>query len=110
MVLKLRVYKSHNNPLNYFGSFVLLGTLVAFFGFHSLAGERGLLVLDNLDRKIASAQEHLYLLEKKNAEIEATEIKQKIRLVRERIDNRYGANVPKNMVIDSTEEQIELEK
>ena len=71
MDLKLRVYKSHNNPLNYFGSFVLLGTLVAFFGFHSLAGERGLLVLDNLDRKIASAQEHLYLLEKKNAEIEA---------------------------------------
>ena len=28
-------------------------------------------MLDNLDRKIASAQEHLYLLEKKNAEIEA---------------------------------------
>ena len=64
MGLKLRVNKSHNNPLNYFGSFVILGTLVAFFGFHSLAGERGLLVLDNLDRKIASAQEHLYLLEK----------------------------------------------
>jgi len=45
----------------------------------------------------------------KNAELEATEIQQRIRLVRERIDDRYGANVPKNMVIDSTEEQIELD-
>ncbi len=45
----------------------------------------------------------------KNSELEASEIQQRIRLVQERIDDRYGANIPKNMVIDSTEEQIELD-
>ncbi len=68
---KMRVNKLHNRPLTYFGSFMLLGTLVAFFGFHSLTGERGLLMRDNLDREIASAQEYLYLLQKKNSELEA---------------------------------------
>ena len=67
----MRVNKLHNRPLTYFGSFMLLGTLVAFFGFHSLTGERGLLMRDNLDREIASAQEYLYLLQKKNSELEA---------------------------------------
>ena len=67
----MRVNKLHNRPLTYFGSFMLLGTLVAFFGFHSLTGERGLLIRDNLDREIASAQEYLYLLQKKNSELEA---------------------------------------
>ena len=66
----MRVNKLHNRPLTYFGSFMLLGTLVAFFGFHSLTGERGLLMRDNLDREIASAQEYLYLLQKKNSELE----------------------------------------
>ncbi len=45
----------------------------------------------------------------KNAELEATEIQQRIILVRDRIDDRYGTNIPKNLVIDSTEEQIELD-
>ncbi len=67
----MRVNKLHNRPLTYFGSFMLLGTLVAFFGFHSLTGERGLLMRDNLDREIASAQEYLHLLQKKNSELEA---------------------------------------
>ena len=67
----MRVNKLHNRPLTYFGSFMLLGTLVAFFGFHSLTGERGLLMRDDLDREIASAQEYLYLLQKKNSELEA---------------------------------------
>ena len=67
----MRANKFHNRPLTYFGSFILLGTLVAFFGFHSLTGERGLLMRDNLDREIASAQEHLYLLKKKNEQIQA---------------------------------------
>ena len=61
----------HNRPLTYFGSFMLLGTLIAFFGFHSLTGERGLLMRDNLDREITSAQEHLYLLKKKNTQLQA---------------------------------------
>ena len=66
----MRANKFHHRPLTYFGSFMLLGTLVAFFGFHSLTGERGLLMRDNLDREIASAQEHLYLLKKKNEQIQ----------------------------------------
>ena len=67
----MRSNKIHNRPLTYFGSFMLLGTLVAFFGFHSLTGERGLLMRDNLDREIESAKEHLYLLKKKNAKLQA---------------------------------------
>ncbi len=50
---------------------MLLGTLIAFFGFHSLTGERGLLMRDNLDREIAAAQEHLQLLTKENAQLES---------------------------------------
>ncbi len=50
---------------------MLLGTLIAFFGFHSLTGERGLLMRDNLDREIAAAQEHLQLLKKENAQLES---------------------------------------
>mgnify|MGYP002060505040 FL=1 len=49
---------------------MLLGTLIAFFGFHSLTGERGLLMRDNLDREIAAAQEHLQLLKKENTQLE----------------------------------------
>ena len=60
-----------NRPLTYLGSFMLLGTLVAFFGFHSLTGERGFLMRDNLDRQIAAAQEHLLLLKKENSELES---------------------------------------
>ena len=48
---------------------MLLGTLIAFFGFHSLTGERGLLMRDNLDREIAAAQEHLQLLKKENTQL-----------------------------------------
>ena len=50
---------------------MLLGTLIAFFGFHSLTGERGLLMRDNLDRDIAAAQEHLQLLKKENTQLES---------------------------------------
>jgi cell division protein FtsB len=50
---------------------MLLGTLIAFFGFHSLTGERGLLMRDNLDREIAAAQEHLQLLKKENTQLES---------------------------------------
>ena len=60
-----------NRPLTYFGSFMLVGTLIAFFGFHSLTGERGLLMRDNLDREIAAAQEHLQLLKKENTQLES---------------------------------------
>ena len=46
------------------GSFVLLGTMVAFFGFHTVAGDRGILARPHLERKITQAQEQLSLLKK----------------------------------------------
>ena len=49
---------------------MLLGTLIAFFGFHSLTGERGFLMRENLDRENAAAQELLELLKKENSELE----------------------------------------
>jgi len=60
-----------NRPLTYFGSFMLIGTLIAFFGFHSLTGDRGFLMRDNLDRQIAAAHEHLHLLKIENNKLEA---------------------------------------
>ena len=45
----------------------------------------------------------------KNAEIEATETEQKIKIVEERIRDRYDKSIPKNLVVDSSEEQLELE-
>tara|TARA_A100001011_G_C13920213_1_gene678822 strand:+ start:211 stop:477 length:267 start_codon:yes stop_codon:yes gene_type:complete len=50
---------------------MLLGTLIAFFGFHSLTGERGFLMHDNLDREIAAVREHLQLLKKENSQLES---------------------------------------
>ena len=52
--------------LNVAGSFMLLGTLVSFFGFHAIMGERGFLVKDTLDRDILIAREELALLQKQN--------------------------------------------
>ncbi len=46
------------------GSFFLLGTMVAFFGFHTIAGDRGILARPQLEHKIIQAQEQLSLLEK----------------------------------------------
>ena len=45
----------------------------------------------------------------KNAELEATEIKQQIRPIRDRIEDRYNVKVPQKMVVDNSEEQIEFE-
>ena len=69
-VLGMSSHQMLNRPLTYLGSFMLLGTLVAFFGFHSLTGERGFLMRDNLDREIATAQENLQLLKKENHQLE----------------------------------------
>tara|TARA_B100000927_G_C16164603_1_gene348830 strand:- start:38 stop:358 length:321 start_codon:yes stop_codon:yes gene_type:complete len=46
------------------GSFFLLGTIIAFFGFHTVAGERGILARPQLEHKIMQAEEQLVLLEK----------------------------------------------
>ena len=67
--------------------------------------------IEAIQAKISTEQRNReQLLENlKNAELEATEMQQKIRLVRERINDRYDTNIPKKMVIDNTEEQIELD-
>ena len=46
------------------GSFFMLGTIIAFFGFHTVTGERGILARPQLEHKIIKAKEHLGLLEK----------------------------------------------
>ena len=46
------------------GSFFLLGTMIAFFGFHTVAGDRGILARPHLEHKIIQAQEQLSLLKK----------------------------------------------
>lgn len=46
------------------GSFFLLGTMIAFFGFHTVTGERGILARPQLEHKIIQAEEQLALLEK----------------------------------------------
>ena len=51
-------------PIAFIGSFVSLGAIVAFFSFHIISGERGLLARPNLERKIIQAEEQLTLLNK----------------------------------------------
>ena len=46
------------------GSFFLLGTMIAFFGFHTVAGDRGILARPQLEHKIRQAEEELSLLNK----------------------------------------------
>lgn len=64
-------------PFSYAGSFLLIGTLIVFFGFHTIAGERGLLERSGLDHEIVMAQEELALLNKQNNLMES-----RIRLLR----------------------------
>ena len=46
------------------GSFFLLGTMIAFFAFHTVVGDRGILARQHLEHKIIQAQEQLSLLKK----------------------------------------------
>lgn len=46
------------------GSFLLTSTLALFFGFHIIAGDRGILARPELDRKIILAEEKLELLQR----------------------------------------------
>ena len=50
--------------LAFAGSFFLLGTMIVFFGVHTVAGERGILARPQLERKIMLAEEQLALLKK----------------------------------------------
>ena len=67
--------------------------------------------IEAIQTKISTEQQNRELLldNLKDAELEATEIQQHIRLIQERIQDRYSSVVPKKMIVDATEEQIELE-
>ena len=64
------MYQSLRRPLVLSGHFILIGTMVAFFGFHTFAGERGLMARAGLDRDIMLARERLALVEKQNYMLE----------------------------------------
>ena len=67
--------------------------------------------IEAIQTKISAEQQNREMLldNLKDAELEATEIQQHIRLIQERIQDRYNSSIPKKMIIDVTEEQIELE-
>ncbi len=67
--------------------------------------------IEELQARISSEQKNReqILEDLKNAEIEATETEQRIKLIEERIRDRYNTNIPEDLVIDSSEEQLDLE-
>ena len=58
--------QSFQRSFAFAGGLVLTGTLVVFFGFHTIVGERGLMVRGDIDREIKAASETLALLNKQN--------------------------------------------
>ena len=67
--------------------------------------------IEEVQARIAAEQrDREQILENlKNAELEASETEKKIALIEERIKDRYNIKVPENIVVDRTEEQLELE-
>ena len=67
--------------------------------------------IEELQARISSEQRdrEQILEDLKNCELEATEARQRIKLIEERIQDRYSTNIPKNLVVDLSEEQLELE-
>ena len=67
--------------------------------------------IEEVQAKISSEhRDREQLLEElKNSEIQAAEMKQNIVIIQERIEDRYNIKVPQKMVVDLSEEQIELE-
>ena len=60
------MHQSFQRPFAFAGGLVLTGTLVVFFGFHTIVGERGLMARADIDREIQAARETLALLNKQN--------------------------------------------
>ena len=58
--------QSFQRSFAFAGGLVLTGTLVVFFGFHTIVGERGLMVREDIEREIRAASETLALLNKQN--------------------------------------------
>ena len=67
--------------------------------------------IEEIQARIAAEQrDREQLLEDlKNAELEASETDQRIRLVEERIRDRYNQSVPGDLIVDDSEEQLEIE-
>ena len=61
------MYAARRRLIMLAGSSLLLASVVVFFGFHILAGDRGILARPELDRKIMLAEEKLALLQKHHA-------------------------------------------
>lgn len=62
--------KSALNGLPYLSGVLTVGVITLFFGFHTVAGERGLVAREALDRQIILAREELSLLQKQNRFLE----------------------------------------
>ena len=60
------MHQSFQRPFAFAGGLVLTGTLVVFFGFHTIVGERGLMARADIDREIQAARETLALLNKQS--------------------------------------------
>ena len=60
------MHQSFQRTFAFAGGLVLTGTLVVFFGFHTIVGERGLMVRSDIEREIRAARETLALLNKQN--------------------------------------------
>ena len=60
------MHQSFHRPFAFAGGLVLTGTLMMFFGFHTIVGERGLMARADIDREIQAARETLALLDKQN--------------------------------------------
>ena len=67
--------------------------------------------IEELQARISAEQRdrEQILEDLKNCELEATEARQRIKLIEERIRDRYSTNIPKNLVVDLSEEQLALE-
>ena len=67
--------------------------------------------IEEVQARISSEQRNKeqILEDLKNAELEATESAQMIRLVKERILDRYNKKIPKELIIDESEDELELE-
>ena len=58
--------QSFHRPFAFAGGLALTVTLMVFFGFHTIVGERGLIARADIDREIQAAREILALLDKQN--------------------------------------------
>lgn len=71
------MHQSFHRPFAFAGGLALTCTLMVFFGFHTMFGERGLMAREDIDREIQAARESLALLDKQNHFLE-----HRIRLLR----------------------------